>query len=266
MNKNNHFLLGSKTSNKRVQLRRHFYSFLFMGIIGVTIINYSSSGYANCPQGDQIRREKGADAAVQAYAFCAIGENDESAQIRLAQYYQNKESQTNQDKMKMVFYYHLAAENGNAHAQVSLAKLLTRMDSNDSERAVLSSYMEQMKQMMKGRASLFKGEMLHPYALLMLAAEDANQKWYYPTTQKSNAEAKILLNNYQIDPARKREVIRQATLWKQQKMKETAKEVLTVDQYKAFMKAVYPEKGRADAFERGQAVNLLKEKTTEYLR
>ena len=49
-------------------------------------------------------------------------------------------------------------------------------------------------------------------------------------------------------------------------MKETAKEVLTVDEYKAFMQAVYPEKGRADAFERGQAVGKLKEKVKEYLR
>lgn len=235
--------------------------YLFIFIFSITT-SHLLAAQAACSQGYESPQTKDPDEAV---IFCAIGENDEKAQIQLAQYYQDKSIQTKQDKMKMLFYYHLAAESGNARAQVALAKLLMRMDENNAERQILSSYMSQMQTMMDKRNMLFKGEVLHPYALLSLAAEDASQKWYYPTAQKSDGEAQILLGQYKITPERKKEVLRQATLWKQQKMKETAKEVLTSDQYKTFMQTVYPEKGQADAFERSQAINLLKEKIAEYL-
>ena len=265
-NRKHTFFSATRLKDFFIPVHWHLCFLAFVGIFGIAVAGYILTAEAACPQGDNLLKTKGMESAVEAYAFCAIGENEENAQFRLAQYYQNKKNATPQEKMKMLFYYHLADENGTANARTPLAKPLLPMVSNDAERAIVAQYMNQMATMMKNRGMLFKGELLHPYALLLLAAESPDQKWYYPTTQKSSAEARILSEQYKIDPARKREILRQASLWKQQKMKETAKEVLTVDEYKAFMQAVYPEKGRADAFERGQAVGKLKEKVKEYLR
>lgn len=235
-------------------------------IIGVSAFLTVKPAGAVCSKGENILKTQGTLAAQKAFEFCALGENEETAQIWLAQFYQNKKNRTASDKMKMIFYYHLAAENGNAHAQVALAKHLLQMDSIDSERRILESYMSQMQAFMSSKEMLFKGKILHPYALLMLASEDASQKWYYPTTQKSDGEARVLLSQFNNLPSeRKKEYVRQASLWKQQKMKEAAQEVMSTMEYQAFMDTVYPVQGKADAYARTQAIEGLREKINAYL-
>ncbi len=238
----------------------------FVGIGGIILLSFVLTAQAQCLQADAAMKRSGIVAAEKLYEACALNENDETAQLFLAKYYQNKAIPSTQDKMKMLFYYHLAAENGNADGQVALARVLMKMDETEKDRAILITYMDQMNDMMKNKGAHFIGEMLHPYALLMLAAEDETQKWYYPTTQKKNAQARALLAKYEISSDKKSMVIRQAGKWKQQKMKETAQEVLPYVEYQKFMETVYPEKGRADAFERQQAVDRLKEKVEQYLQ
>ena len=97
-------------------------------------------------------------------------------------------------------------------------------------------------------------------------SENAEQKWYYPTKFKSNAEATVLLKSFQIDDEKKKMLLQQGSQWKQRKMKETAYEIMPLKEYKDFMNTVYPEKGRPDAFARQQAVMNLKNKVENYLK
>ncbi len=238
----------------------------FVGILGIALISFVLSADAACPEGARLVKTGGIAAAEKAFEMCAIGENDDESQVLLGNHYLFKKNATTHDNMKALFYFHLAAENGNARGQVALAKILMRMDSSDEERAVLVSYIEQMKAMMSNKGMRFTGEIMHPYALLILAAESPDQKWYYPTTTKTETESKLLLNGYELPPAKKQEVIRQATKWKQQKMIETAEEVLGLDEFREFMETVYPQQGRADAFKRQQAIQRLQDAVEEYLQ
>lgn len=238
--------------------------FICLGIL--SILSFVISANADCPSGIMAQKQLGQEKAVSYYVRCALDTNDEISQYWLAQYYQKIPNRTNQDIMKMLLFYHLAAENGNAHAQVQLAKILLNMDNNDTDRAVLSSYIEQMQAFMKNQNMMFKGEILHPYILLTLASENAEQKWYYPTKFKSNAEATILLKSFQIDDDKKKMLLQQGSQWKQRKMKETAYEIMSLKEYNDFINTVYPEKGRPDAFVRQQAVMNLKNKVENYLK
>ena len=236
--------------------------FLCLGIL--SILSFVFNAHA-CPLGVMMQQQSGRDSAVPYYVRCALDVNDENAQYWLAQYYQGQNNASIQDVKKMLLFYHLAAENGNAHAQVQLAKILLKMDENDNSRAVLSSYLMQMQAFMKNQSMPFKGEILHPYILLTLASENVDQKWYYPTKYKENAEAGVLLKSFQIDDEKKKALLQQGTQWKQRKMQETAQEIMSLEEYKTFMNTVYPEQGRPDAFARQQAVMNLKNKVETYL-
>ncbi|MBQ3117676.1 MAG: hypothetical protein IJC11_05085 [Alphaproteobacteria bacterium] len=238
----------------------------FICIAFLSLLSFVLSAQAACPAGEMALKQQNEKRAVSYFTRCALDRNEEDAQLWLAQYYQKQSQDDIGNVMKKLLFYHLAAENGNAHAQVALAKVLLKMDEADSSRAVLSSYLNQMAYAMETQNMLFKGEILHPYVLLVLAAENANQKWYYPTTNKTDGEAQVLLQNYEMDDEKKQELLKQGSQWKQRKMKESAQEVLSFAEYTDFIQTVYPEQGRADAFARQQAVANLKEKIDNYLK
>ncbi len=245
------------------------YIFTFCRLLSIGIIFssvFAFPAYAQCVAAQKALSQGNQKQAIADFSQCAVNENDEESQFWLARFYQNKQNQSHQDVMKMLLFYHLAAENGNATAQVALAKVLLKMDSEESERETLASYMDQIQAVMKEKNMPFKGEMLHPYVLLTLAQEDAAQKWYYPTVHKTDNEARVILQTYQVPPEKKASLMKTGSLWKQRKMQETAREVLTVDAYNTFMDTVYPKKGNADAFARQQAITQLKERVEEYLK
>ena len=64
---------------------------------------------------------------------------------------------------------------------------------------------------------------MHPYALLMLASESPDKKWYYPS-QVRNAPPKALTlyKAYKIDGDKKRFALRQASQFKTRKLLPTA--------------------------------------------
>lgn len=242
-----------------------FFSKSFLGAL-LGLLLASSQTYADCPTAKAALDAGNESLAVESYSRCAIDKNDDASQIWLGRYYQTNMNRSPKDTMKMLLYYHLSAENGNANAQVALAKILTKMDSSDEMRTVLASYMEQIKQVMESKKMPFKGEMLHPYLLLTLAAEDADQKWYYPTDDKTNVESVLLLKSYSLPENRVKALLYEGSLWKQRKMAETAKEVMKPEQYEQFMDTIYPKQGKADPFARKRAVNDLKERVEQYLR
>ncbi|MBR6412762.1 MAG: sel1 repeat family protein [Alphaproteobacteria bacterium] len=214
---------------------------------------------ADCPLADKIAREKGLDAALETYNHCAIVQNDDEAQLYLAHIYEKGQGNVYKNPRRAILFYHLSAENGNATAMVDLAKLLTQLDDNDSTRDDIITYMDKIQgQLRYTSGSSFTGKLLHPYALLMLAAESPEIKWFYSSKQKSDPRASQLLNNYAIDPEKKKEVIRAASQWKRRKMLDLAREVFSVKEYNEFYRTLYPKEGLPNAFARSQAVEKLK--------
>ncbi len=234
--------------------------------LGVLCCFFSVSVYASCPDGDLLYRSN-PEKAIKAYQNCALLENDEDSQIRLAEIYKAGGKNIKKNEMKALLFYHLAADNGNALAQTKLAKLLLEMDKDVNKREIVKSYMKQIQISLKNDGdSAFKGEVLHPYVLLMLAGEPSAQKWYYPTKTKYSEEAIMLLKNYRLDADKKRKLLNQGAKWKQRKMMETAREVLSFEEYQKFSETLFPKRGKADPFLRKQAINELKNKVQTYLK
>ena len=145
--------------------------------------------------------------------------------------------------------------------------MLIEMDSNPEKRERLASYLRQIKSSLNRAGDYsFKGEILHPFVLLLLASESAEQKWYYSTTVKYSSEAAKIIKEYQLSESKKQELLRAASLWKQRKMMETAKEVLSESEFQTFEKIIFPKQGKADPFLRKQAISNLKTKVENYLK
>ena len=218
------------------------------------------AGQAACPIADEVARTQGQEAALPIYLNCALQTNDDDTQLYLARAYENGRGAMSKNIQRALLFYHLSADNGNATAQVALADLLTRLDARDDTRQDLQAYLDKIGPMMKKARSAFSGELLPPYALLALAAEKPEQKWFYPTRVKSDPGAARALKAYQITPADKQAAVRAASQWKQRKMLQAAGEVLTLDEYNRFYKTLYPAQGLPDSFARSQAVRLLQER------
>ncbi len=221
---------------------------------------------AACPEGDFVKEQRGINEAMEYYYMCAVGQNDDETQLMLARAFQRGTNGIIPDPKKSMLFYHLAADNGNAVAQVEFAQLLLKLDETAMGRESVLAHTRRMKAAFSVAGGLFKGELLHPYALLMLAAEKPDQKWYYPTEEKSNPGAAVLVKNYQIDAKRKQMVLRDASLWKQRKMIEAAQDVMEPEEFDKFQTTVLPKYGRADGFSRNQAMQNLKDAIQNYLK
>lgn len=205
------------------------------------------------------------ETALPYYEMCALSDNNDAVEMILARAYEGGEKNVPANMQKALLFYHLSADNGNSEAQVALAKLLMKLDESTAGRQELSSYMRKIQAAMKNQpADEFKGQVLHPYTLLLLAAERADQKWYYPSTTTSAPEAAKLLKAYKIDDVKKKGALRDASVWKQQKMMQAARQVLSPEEYKTFAAAVAPAKGKADTFAKNRALETLKTKVKAY--
>ena len=69
--------------------------------------------------------------------------------------------------------------------------------------------------------------------------------------------------NYKIDEAKKKQLTRQATLWKKRKLLELARQILSEAEYQTFSETIYPTNGQADAFKRNQALKAFQEKVKQ---
>lgn len=235
---------------------------LFIIIIGVLFV--AQSVEAGCPQANSLIQQQGLVAAMPVYEKCALQDNDDETQYYLGQVYETGRSGVKPNKQRALLFYHLAAEAGHAEAQVSLAKLLTALDEQDETRAEIADYLKKIQGMLqKNTLSSFRGELLHPYALLMLAAEKPESKWFYNSSVLRSEQASRALKSYPITPDKKETALQAATAWKQRKMLEKAQNVLSVDEYRQFYNAMYPQKGRSDDFTRSRLLQKLKEKITE---
>lgn len=221
----------------------------------------SLSAYSACPIAEKTAREKGLKASLLSYYHCALAQNDDDSQLYLAQLYEIGKGDVPKNIQKSLLFYQLSSENGNATAMVGLARLITKLDSDPTSRIELASFMKKVADITtQTRHSSFSGQVLHPYALLVLAAEKPESKWFYTTRVKTNPQAAQLLRDYTIDTGLQKSAIREATAWKQRKMDAVAYQVLSADEYRHFADTLYPKNNLPDRYARSRAVSLLKER------
>lgn len=230
-------------------------------LIFLSFICFVTAAQASCPMGFSFMKTMSEEQMLVSYKACAELYNDDEAQAKLAELYDKGTATFSPDIKRALFYYQLSAENGNAVSQGRLAELYIELDKDRENRAVMYEYLNSIFVNQQQEESSFHGELVHPYVLLILANEKAANKWYYPTKVKEpSPTAQTLYQNYQIDEAKKKQFMQQATAWKKRKLLDVAKEVLSAQEYQTFVNKLYPTSGHADAFQRSQALKEFQEK------
>ena len=228
-------------------------------ILGLLLLGGSVSAFARCPLADKYRQDNKPEMEVIALNVCALSYNDDDSQMKMADGYMKGLNGLKKDEEQALFMYQLAAENGNAEAQVKLAELLQSFDTSSERRKELKAYQGKL-QKNDDSSSTFSGEILHPYTLLLLAAERPENKWYYPSLNRAApARTSILLQNYKITPEKRQTAMKDASRWKTRKLLEMAQEILTEPEYTDF------EKRLKNNATRTQAMSELKERLTGYV-
>lgn len=218
---------------------------------------------ANCPVSPSHVGSFEEGSAMLIYKACAEVFNDDEAQAKLAAIYDKGTENIKPNIKKALFYYQLSAENGNALSQGRLAELYIELDKSPQNRALFYDYLDSIfvNSLIQNKQDTPQGELLHPYVLLILANEKADNKWYYSTTVKTpSANAQALYRNYSIDEEQKKQFMKQATAWKQRKLLERARITLSPQEYQNFVDTLYPASGQADTFRRNQTLKEFKEK------
>ena len=232
----------------------------------LNLLLWTLTVHAACPGADVIARTNSLRKALPIYITCALQGNDDETQLYLAQIYETGKGDILKNTQRALLFYHLGSENGNASAMVGLSKLLTRLDSNNKTREEIPLYLEKIRSNLAGNlGQSFRGQLLHPYTLLLLASEKQSAKWFYPTNTKSDPNAASLLKAYTIDSQKKQACLKEASQWKQRRMMDIAREVFSVREYNNFYDILYPDVGLPDPFAREQAVNRLKERVERKL-
>ena len=220
----------------------------------------SRVAWAFCPWSGALFGSLSEESAIMMYKSCAEGMNDDASQARLAAIYDSGTPSVLPDITKALYYYQLSADNGNAASQARLAQLYIELDKNREGRSELYSYTNSIMPVPSDNKDSFKGEFLHPYVLLVLANDKADNKWYYATEVKqAPAFAANLLKKYNIDDAKKKQLLSQARAWKKRKLLEMASQLLSPAAYQDFADTLYPANGQVDAFKRSQLLNQFQE-------
>ena len=242
------------------------------------ILFIASQAAAYCPFSETLLSTLREESVVSLYKHCADDMNDDMAQARLAAIYDKGTSFIPQNIERALYYYRLSAENGNAESQARLAQLFIELDKSKDGRATLYGYLNsfistgnRIKNFLNKNERIldndFKGELIHPYVLLMLSNEKPENKWYYPTNvKKAPAYAVTLFKGYNVDAEKKKQLMRQASAWKKRKLLGMAREILSSAEYEAFYNTLYPSKGQADEFKRNQVLKEFQAKINEKKR
>ena len=208
---------------------------------------------------DKYQQEGNEEERIMALGVCALQYNDDESQMEMAQLHERGTDVVEKDEKMALYLYQLAAESGNAEAQVKLAEMLQDFDSSPERRSQLKEYVGKLETTGVQTTS-FSGEIQHPYTLLLLASERVENKWYYPSTHRgAPARASALLRNYKITPEKRQAALKEASRWKTRKLLEAAKEVLSSDEYPDF------EKRLQNNSTRNQAMMELRERLTGYV-
>ena len=238
---------------------RYCFGKIISFFLGICIIFSSFIAQANCPLADKYRQQGKETFVPSALYVCAVNFNDDDSQLKAAEASLKGTDGFKKDELFAVYMYQLAAENGNAEAQVSLAELLQSFDTSPERRKMLKDYQSKLEKTTDNPDD-FSGEIQHPYTLLLLASERPENKWYYPSLNRAIPErAMSLLTSYSITPEKRQAALKDASRWKTRKMLAMAKEILSQEEYANF------EKRLKNKTTRSQATSELKERMNAYI-
>ncbi len=219
--------------------------------------------YAKCLLGDAYVAKKRMDLAREAYLSCART-GDLNAYFELGKVYRDGVGGP-KDVLRALFYFRFAAENGMAEAQRELAKTMFQLRRQGKDGiAVVNDYEKQMG-VLKSRTGQ-SDTPIYAYTWLLLAAEKADNKWFYPAGAKQDLEAVRLYNSMkgQLTKDEQQQVLAQASAFKEEKLNRTAQTVLSESEYNRFKNALYPQNGPVNSAARSMEMARLKEKIKQY--
>ena len=243
--------------------------------LGLMSILWSCSVNASCQIAEMMQEISTQEELLVMYENCAVYQNDDESQSKLAQMYATGTGGVQKDLNNALYYYQLSAENGNAESQAQLARLYMELDKTPATRKLLMTYLKTVEpvdfktlaelQKKPPEPEMFKGELIHPYALLLLSSESEDKKWFYHSKVKKAPEyVEELLKNYSLDEEKKKKQIQVASAWKRRKLLESAFYVLSHKEYEEFKRDVYPENGVVDVAKRSAALAKFQQRYAEY--
>lgn len=204
---------------------------LFCFLYSVSAVN------AFCPLADASLKNNRPMQAWYYYKNCADTFDDSQSQFYIASNYLNGSDYAPQDLHQAWNYFRRAAENGYAPAQRELAKLIDALeDMGKDGRQALAEYQAQWQE--KNATQL---PALSALAWAMLAAERAENKWFYKAEPQTDQEAVRLLPALRAKGNTK-QAEKQAIAFKQQQLMRQARDLLTDRAYQDFEAIIYPNK------------------------
>ena len=224
-----------------------------------SVFLFASFVYADCPHGDALWDRQEYQTAERYYMECAR-KNDSDALYKLGLIYKNGYVEQQKDVIKGLSFLRFSAENGYAPAQRELGEALLELEQSESGRQIISEYQEKIQPASKGTGILARAKRtdLSPYAWILLAAEKKENKWYYPCKAVSDEKAIQIIQESRMGKDARTKAVTEAGMWKMNKLRSTAKEILHLDEYRTFERAVFSE--QASPADRASAMGYLKQK------
>ncbi len=231
-------------------------------ILGILMMSVSASAFCPHPLGYMDKAKSAKDLFI--YKNCAEGYNDDAAQAKLAKIYDKGSEYIQKNPKKALYFYQLSAENGNAESQARLAQLLIEADKSPKTREMVYDYLDSVVPMYPDDKNKYDGSLMHPYLLLLLANENPENKWYYPSAVTEVPDfGKSLYRTYGVNETQKKNLMKKASEWKKRKILDMANQLLDKKEFQEFEETLYPKKGAADEFKRSQALAQLKAKVEQ---
>lgn len=238
--------------------RNKMYSKSFLTAFFALFLSASLS-YATCPYGDAFWDKRDYERAEEYYISCAKNNNSD-ALYKLGLIYKDGYVEGQKDLVKGLSFLRFSAENGYAPAQRELGLSLVNLSKDEQGLKTIDEYQKKIPTI-SGKSKILgniKKTNLSPYTWILLAAEKAENKWYYPAEAISDEEAIQFIQKLNMDDAIKKTVMTEAREWKMKKLRSTAKEILSKDEYQTFEQAIFSNQSTPDA--RASAMGYLKQK------
>ena len=213
--------------------------------------------YAKCPLAEAYLKTRKKDKIFEQYKVCAEMFNDSESQLHVGMTYLNGTDFANQSLQSAFKYFRMGAENGYAPAQRELAKLMDALEDMGSDgKEALADFEEQWQ-----KENALERQPLSALAWMTLAAEKSENKWFYDCPAVTDEEAIRLLprfrSNRNVEASEK-----QAVAFKQEKLMQQARNLLSDSAYDDFESIIYSEKQKGKVRARmtkAQAIENLKQ-------
>ena len=216
---------------------------------------YAGVVCAACPLADVYLKTDNKKEIFNEHKACARQLNNFESQFYIGTIYLNGTDYAKQNLRMAYKYFRMSAENGYAPAQRELAKLIDALEDMgpDGKQAL-----DELENRWAAENNSNR-EPLSALAWMMLAAERAENKWFYNAPAIADEQAISLLASFKKGNTKQAE--QQAVAFKQEKLMQQAKRLLSDSAYRDFESVIYPEKQKKSVpiqMTKAQAIENLK--------